>query len=53
MERIADNHRKYQMIHGKIRRALPAKFPYAVYFVVHPDHVLVLAIIGANRDPSV
>ncbi|MDC0743369.1 type II toxin-antitoxin system RelE/ParE family toxin [Polyangium mundeleinium] len=34
-----------------IRRALVDRFPYAVGFEVHPEHVLVLAIPHTRRRP--
>ena len=53
MQRIAANPSKYQVVHTNIQRALVARFPYAVYFCVQPDHVVVLAVLRANRDPAV
>jgi plasmid stabilization system protein ParE len=34
------------------RRAVVRRFPYAVYFVVEPDRVSVLAIFHHRRDPA-
>jgi len=34
-----------------IRRALVDRFPHAVAFEVHPDHVLILAVAHAKRRP--
>lgn len=35
-----------------IRRALVHRFPYAVYFAVEDDVVVVLAVLHASRDPA-
>lgn len=34
-----------------IRRALVERFPYAIAFEVHADHVLVLAVAHVKRRP--
>ena len=34
------------------RRALLRRFPYAVYFAVEGDLVIVLAVLHGSRDPA-
>jgi hypothetical protein len=42
-------HRKeYRSLH----RALSRKFPFAVYYVVEKDEVVVKAVLDCRRDPS-
>jgi plasmid stabilization system protein ParE len=36
---------------GDVRRALLRRFPYAVYFTVDAEGVLVLACLHVRRDP--
>ena len=36
-----------------VREALVPKWPYAIYYETHPDHVMVLAVFHTSRDPSV
>jgi len=42
---------RYPVVHGKARRALLRRFPYAVYFVAISDLVSVFACLHARRDP--
>ena len=51
-DRIADGPLKYQLIRSGIRRALLRRFPYAVYFAVEEDILVVLAVLHASRDPA-
>ena len=50
--RIADGPLKYQELRGGIRRALLRRFPYAVYFAIEGDIVVVVAVLHASRDPA-
>lgn len=50
--RIANGPLKYQELRGGIRRALLRRFPYAVYFAVEADFVVVVAVLHASRDPA-
>jgi toxin ParE1/3/4 len=50
--RIADGPLKYQELRGSIRRALLRRFPYAVYFAIEGDVVVVVAVLRASRDPA-
>lgn len=51
-DRIADEPFQYQDLDAGIRRALLRRFPYAVYFAVEGDVVVVLAVLHAGRDPA-
>jgi plasmid stabilization system protein ParE len=51
-DRIAEDPFKYQDLEGGIRRALLRRFPYAVYFSVENDTVVILAILHVSRDPA-
>jgi plasmid stabilization system protein ParE len=50
-DRIAERPLKYQELRSGIRRALLRRFPYAVYFAVEGDVIVVLAVLHAGRDP--
>ncbi len=50
--RIADGPLKYQELRGGIRRTLLRRFPYAVYFAIEGDIVVVVAVLHASRDPA-
>ena len=47
--RVADGPLAYQDLRSGIRRALVRRFPYAVYFAVEADVVVVLHV---TRDPA-
>ena len=42
----------YPRIHGNIRRLLTRRFPYAVFYMVEPERVVVLAVFHSSRDPA-
>jgi plasmid stabilization system protein ParE len=50
-DRIAAGPAKYQRVANEVRRALLRRFPYAVYFAVDGEDVVVLAVLHAARDP--
>jgi plasmid stabilization system protein ParE len=50
--RIVENPFKYQHLRSGIRRALLRRFPYAVYFAVEGDAIVVVAVLHAARDPA-
>lgn len=50
--RVADGPLTYQHLRSGIRRALVRRFPYAVYFSVENDVVVVLAVLHASRRPA-
>jgi plasmid stabilization system protein ParE len=49
---ILENPFGYQELRAGIRRALTRQFPYAVYFSIEGDMVLVLAVLHTARDPA-
>lgn len=51
-DRVADAPLAYQDLRSGIRRALLRRFPYAVYFAVEGDVIVVLAVLHASRDPA-
>jgi len=51
-DRIAEGPLKYRDMRSGIRRALVRRFPYAVYFAVEGDIVVVLAVLHVHRGPA-
>jgi len=51
-DRIVDGPLAYQALRSGIRRGLLRRFPYAVYFAVEGDVVVVLAVLHVARDPA-
>lgn len=52
LERITRNPLIYREIYSGVRRAMVHRFPYGVFFVVVEHRVIVLAVMGAARDPE-
>lgn len=48
---IPNNPLLYPKVHGEFRRRLLRRFPYAIYFVVKDDHVIVFGLFHCARDP--
>lgn len=42
----------YPVAQDTVRRALVRRFPYAVYFTIDRDDVLVFACLHVRRDPA-
>jgi plasmid stabilization system protein ParE len=49
VERITNNPLQFQQVRGETRRAILRRFPYAVYFRVAGDDILVLAVHGRQH----
>jgi len=43
---------RFPMIENGVRRSLLNRFPYAVYFVVGSDRVVVIAVLHQHRAPQ-
>jgi plasmid stabilization system protein ParE len=50
--RILDGPLKYQVLRSNIRRALTKRFPYAIYFSVEGEVIVVAAVLHSARDPA-
>jgi plasmid stabilization system protein ParE len=51
-DRVVDGPLKYLALRSGIRRALVCRFPYAVYFAVEGEVIVVLAVLHVSRDPA-
>lgn len=51
-QRILDHPFGYQDLRSGIRRALTRRFPYAVYFSIEEDEIIILAVLHMARDPE-
>jgi plasmid stabilization system protein ParE len=51
VQRMADNPRQFPVIFKKVRRARATRFPYALFFLVEADALLVIACFHGSRDP--
>ena len=50
--RILDHPFGYQDLRSGIRRALTHRFPYAIYFSVEGEAVVIVAVLSTARDPA-
>jgi toxin ParE1/3/4 len=50
--RIAATPAIYGTVFQNVRCRLPRRFPYAVYYRIHPDRVEILAVYHTSRDAS-
>lgn len=53
LERVAAGPLRYPAVFGAIRRTVTRRFPFAIYFRVRGEAVVVLAVFHGRRDPSV
>lgn len=44
---------RYPIVFGDIRRAVARRFPFAVYFRIRSDALIVLAVFHGRRNPAV
>jgi hypothetical protein len=50
---ITERPTSFPIVRKDARRALVKQFPYAIYFRILPDHILVFAIVHTSRAPRV
>ena len=50
--RILDHPLGYQDLRSGIRRALTRRFPYAVYFSIEEERIVIVAVLSTARDPE-
>ena len=51
VNRMKSMPRMYPVAHRDVRRGKMRKFPYLVYYRVHPNKLEVLAVLHGSRDP--
>jgi toxin ParE1/3/4 len=50
--RILDHPFGYHDLRAGIRRALTRRFPYAVYFSIEDETIVIVAVLSTARDPA-
>ena len=53
MTRVGDQPFSFPLVHGEKRRALVPRFPYALYFAIAGDQVVIVGVVHGHRDPAV
>lgn len=43
----------YAVLHKQIRRALIARFPYAIYYLIKENHIVIIAVVHQKRRPAI
>ena len=44
---------RYPIKHADVREALVSRFPYAVYYRLRQNRIVIVAVIHCSRDPNV
>ena len=52
LNRIVENPLQYQTVYREVRRAIPHKFPYGVFYRIERNDIVVFAIVYLHRDPT-
>ncbi len=52
LDAIAHDPLRFSIALRDIREALVSRFPYAVYYRVKPDRIVIIAIFQCSRDPA-
>jgi plasmid stabilization system protein ParE len=53
IEKAAERPNQYPVVFGDVRRTVSRRFPFAVYFRVRGDSLVVLAVFHGRRDPAI
>jgi plasmid stabilization system protein ParE len=51
IERVSSNPLAFPVVHGETRRAVVRRFPYAIYFRLHGDEIVITAVMHGHRHP--
>jgi plasmid stabilization system protein ParE len=52
IENAAERPKQYPVVFADVRRTVCRRFPFAVYFRVRGDSLVVLAVFHGRRDPA-
>ena len=52
LDRVRLDPMQNQVVHREVRRAIPRRFPYGVFYRIDGTDVLVFAVVDLHRDPS-
>jgi toxin ParE1/3/4 len=52
IERVASDPDSFPTHYRDLRRVLVRRFPYAVYYRIYPELVIVVAVFHGKRNPS-
>jgi plasmid stabilization system protein ParE len=52
LDRVRVNPMQHQVVYREVRRAIPRRFPYGVFYRIDGSDILVFAVVHLHRDPS-
>lgn len=52
LSNIEDNPLRHATVYRNVRRALIRRFPYKLFYLVDSDHVEIIGVVHARRDPK-
>ena len=52
IQQILERPESYPRVHPRLRRSLTTRFPFAVFYLVRHDTVVVVAILHQSQDPE-
>ena len=52
LDRIRKDPLQHQVVYRGVRRAIPRRFPYGLFYRIDGPAVLVFAVVHLHRDPS-
>lgn len=53
LDRVRLKPMEYQIVYREVRRAIPRRFPYGVFYRIDGSAVLVFAVVHLHRNPSI
>ena len=52
LQRISDAPRRFPYVYRRLRRAIVRQFPFAIFYEVTEDEIVVFAVFHSRRDPK-
>jgi plasmid stabilization system protein ParE len=51
--RVQDNPLAFPRVHGPLHRALMRRFPYALFYLIVPNKIIIVSVFHGRRDPKI
>ena len=52
LSRISDSPNAFPIVYGQLRRAIVKQFPFAIFFQVTADEIVIYAVFHSRRNPK-
>ena len=53
LDNIAENPLRFPVVFNDIREGLLSEFPYAIYYRIKSNHVVILSVFHCSRNPAI